>query len=108
MQAAVEGNQSLHLELARYLAPGTDTLTDPAFDVYHGLAAIPMAGQLSEPGQTEANLQAVVSMAYLQAQQAGTFPQPALPRPDPPTNAKVNQSPLLLLCCLLRSLRSTS
>lgn len=81
----------MYLELARYLAPGTDTLTDPAFEVYHGVAAIPVPEQLSEPGQTQANLQAVVSMAYLEAQQAGTLPQPGLPRPDPPANPKARQ-----------------
>lgn len=103
MQAAVEGNKCVYLELARYLAPGTDTLTDPAFEIYHGIAAIPMAGHLSEPGQTEANLQAVMTMAYLEAQQAGTLPQPGLPRPDPPANAKVNHITFALfaLCFLL-------
>ena len=88
----MEGKQPLYLELARYIAAGTDTLTDPAFEVYHGLAAVPVAEQLSMPGQMVANLQAVVSMAYLQAQQAGTLSQPGLLRPDPPTNAKVSHS----------------
>lgn len=92
LQAAVEGKQPLYLELARYLAAGTDTLTDPAFEVYHGLAAVHVAEQLSEPGQMVAKLQAVVTMAYLEAQQAGTLTQPGLPRPDPPTNAKVRHS----------------
>ena len=101
VQAAVEGSQSVYLELARYLAPGTDTLTDPAFETYHGVAAIPMAGHLSEPGQTDANLQAVVAMSYLEAQQAGTLPQPGLPRPDPTTNAKVYQT---AFACIFRAL----
>lgn len=108
MQAAVDRSQSVHLELARYLAPGTDSLTDPAFETYHGVAAIPLAGHLSEPGQTEANLQAVVTMAYLEAQQAGTLPQPGLPRPDPPTNVKVYQQPLLALTALCHLLRQIS
>ena len=108
MQATVEGSQSVYLEFARYLAPGTDSLTDPAFETYHGVAAVSLAGHLSEPGQTEANLQAVVTMAYLEAQQAGTLPQPGLPRPDPPTNAKVYQQPLLALSALCRLLRLTT
>lgn len=87
----------MYLELARYLAPGTDTLTDPAFEVYHGVAAIPLPDQLSEPGQTKAHLHAVVTMAYLEAQQAGILPQPGLPRPDPPTNPKVIQDALLAI-----------
>ena len=95
----------MYLELARYLAPGTDTLTDPAFETYHGVAAIQMASHLSEPGQTEANLKAVVIMSYLEAQQAGTLPQPGLPRPDPPTNAKVCQMPLPALSALNYLLR---
>ncbi|KAA6417329.1 MAG: tetratricopeptide repeat 18, partial [Trebouxia sp. A1-2] len=86
--AAVEANQPLYLELARFLAPGTDTLTDPAFEAYHGLAAVPVAAQLSEPGQKVANLQAVVSMSYLEGQQAGSLAHPGLPRPDPPANPK--------------------
>lgn len=101
MQAAVEGSQSVYLELARYLAPGTDALIDPAFETYHGVAAIPMAGHLSEPGQTETNLQAVVAMAYLEAQQAGTLPQPGLPRPDVPTNSKVYQT---AFACIVHTL----
>ncbi len=88
-QAAVEANQPLYLELARFLAPGTDTLVDPAFEAYHGLAAVPVAAQLSEPGQKVASLQAVVSMSYLEGQQAGSLAQPGLPRPDPPANPKV-------------------
>ena len=31
-QAAVEASQPLYLELARFLGPGTDALTDPAFE----------------------------------------------------------------------------
>ncbi|KAL0022439.1 hypothetical protein WJX79_000099 [Trebouxia sp. C0005] len=88
LKAAVEANQPLYLELARFLAPGTDTLTDPAFEAYHGLAAVPVAAQLSEPGQKVANLQAVVSMSYLEGQQAGSLAHPGLPRPDPPANPK--------------------
>ncbi len=88
-QAAVEASQPLYLELARFLGPGTDALTDPAFEAYHGLAAVPVAAQLSEPGQKVANLQAVVSMSYLEGQQAGSLAQPGLPRPDPPANPKV-------------------
>ena len=85
----MDTNQAVYLELARYLAPGTDTLIDPAFEVYHGLAAVPVAAQLSEPGQKVANLQAVISMSYLEGQQAGSLVQPGLPRPDPSANAKV-------------------
>lgn len=85
----------MYLELARFLAPGTDTLTDPAFEAYHGLAAVPVAAQLSEPGQKVAELQAVVTMSYLEGQQAGTLTQPALPPPDPPANPKVTCLPTI-------------
>ena len=101
LQAAVEAKQPLYLELARYLAPGTDTLTDPAFEAYHGLAAVPVADQLSEPGRTAATLQGVVTLAYLAGQQAGALPQPGLPSPDPPANAKVTPlgPPICLHLC---------
>ncbi len=41
-------------------------LTDPAFEAYHGLADVPVAAQVPEPGQKVANLQAVVSMSCLE------------------------------------------
>ncbi|KAL3133579.1 hypothetical protein ABBQ38_007426 [Trebouxia sp. C0009 RCD-2024] len=105
LQAAAEGRQPVYLELARYLAPGTDTLTDPAFEVYHGVAALAVPEQLSEPGQTKADLQAVVTMAYLEAQQAGTLPQPGLPRPDPPANPKARQLACLQSILLLAEMQ---
>ncbi len=63
---------------------------------------MPVAAQLSEPGQKVANLQAVVSMSYLEGQQAGSLAQPGLPRPDPPANPKVAYS----LSCLLASAKA--
>ena len=60
---------------------------------------MPVAAQLSKPGQKVANLQAVVSISYLEGQQAGSLAQPGLPRPDPPANPKVAYP----LSCLLAS-----
>ena len=64
IQAAVEAGQPLLMELARFLAPGSDTLTDPAYEAYHGLASVPVAAQLAEPGQKVATFEAVVSMPF--------------------------------------------
>ena len=88
IQAAVEAGQPLYIELARILAPGSDALTDPAYEAYHGLAVVPVAAQLADPGQKVATSETVVSMSCAPGQQA--IPQPALPRPEASANPKVS------------------
>lgn len=78
----------MYAELARYLAPGSDAITDPAYEMYHGLIPLAVAKQLSQPGQQSASLQGTCSQSFLEGQQAGLMQTAGLPRPEPPTNAK--------------------
>lgn len=89
-QAAVEDDLPMFLELGRYLAPGSDAITDPAYEMYHGLIPLLVAKQLSQPGQQSTNLQGTCSQSFLEGQQAGAVQTAGLPRPDPPTNAKAS------------------
>lgn len=88
-QVAVEDGKPIYAEIARCLAAGSDSVTDPAYEVYHALFPLAAAKQLSEPGQTTAKLQGACKQSFLEGQQAGVVQTAGLPRPDPPTNPKV-------------------
>lgn len=85
----MEDNLPIYAELGRFLAPGSDALTDPAFEAYHGLIPLAVAKQLCEPGQQSVSLQGSCSQSFLEAQQGGVMQTAGLPRPDSPANAKV-------------------
>ena len=89
----MEDNSPIYAELGRYLAPGSDALTDPAFEAYHGLVPLAVSKQLCQPGQQKADLQGSCSQSFLEGQQAGVMQTAGLPRPDPPANAKVLPAP---------------
>eukprot|EP00891_Asterochloris_glomerata_P001607 jgi/Astpho2/1607/fgenesh1_pg.00028_%23_15_t len=52
LKAAADAKRPLLLELGRYLTPGTDALTDPAYEAYHGIAEASVGKLLAEPGRT--------------------------------------------------------
>ena len=88
-QVAVEDGKPMYAEIARCLAAGSDSITDPAYEVYHALFPLAAAKQLSEPGQKTAKLQGACKQSFLEGQQAGVLQAAGLPRPDPPANPKV-------------------
>ena len=90
LQASADAKRPLLLELGRYLTPGTDTLTDPAYEAYHGIAEAPVGKQLAEPGRTSVSFSAAVKLGCQEAVQEGLLPQAGLPAPEPSTNAKAS------------------
>ncbi|KAK9819945.1 hypothetical protein WJX72_004242 [[Myrmecia] bisecta] len=88
LKVACELRSPLMVELARYLLPGNDNLTDPAFELYHGVGSLDVAEQLLEPGRVQAEGEAACSASFLGAQQAGRLATPALLPPEAPLNAK--------------------
>ena len=98
----------MYAELGRYLAPGSDAITDPAYEAYHGLIPLTVAKQLSQPGQQRASLQGSCSQSFLEGQEAGVMQAAGLPRTDPPANAKVAVLPLTLTSCLVSTVNCTS
>ena len=88
LQATADAKRPLLLELGRCLAPGTDTLTDPAYEAYHGIAEAPVGKQLAEPGRTSVAFSAAVKLGCQEAVQGGLLPQAGLPAPEASSNAK--------------------
>ena len=90
LQAAADAKRPLLLERGRYLTPGTDALTDPAYEAYHGIAEASVGKLLAEPGRTSVAFSAAVKLGCQEAIQGGLLPQAGLPAPEPSSNAKAS------------------